>query len=65
MGLLLSVYLLSAITQTNKETIHFFNDIQAPGLHIAQDHNIYNNNDDDNINHNSYLHKDFVHNVRR
>ena len=46
MGLLLSVYSLSAITQTNKktnkQTIYFFNDIQAPGLHIVQYHNIYN-----------------------
>ena len=34
MVLLLSVYSLSAITQTSKQTIYSFNDIQAPGLHI-------------------------------
>ena len=41
MVLLLSVYSLSAITQTNKQTIYFFNDMQAPGLHIIQYYNIY------------------------
>ena len=35
MGLLLSVYSLSAITQTNKQIIYYFNDIQAPGLNIT------------------------------
>ena len=34
--------LLSAITQTNKQTIYFFNDMEAPGLHIVQYYNIYN-----------------------
>ena len=33
-------YLLSH-RQTNKETIYFFNDIQAPGLHIIQYYNVY------------------------
>ena len=46
MGLLLSVYSLPAITQTNKktnkQTIYSFNDIQFPGLHIIQYYNIYN-----------------------
>ena len=42
MGLLLFVYLLPAITQTNKQTIYSFNDIQFPGLHIIQYYNIYN-----------------------
>ena len=41
MGLLLSVYPLSVITQTNKKTIYYFHDIQAPGLHIIQYYNIY------------------------
>ena len=40
MGLLLSAYSLSAITQTNKQRKYTFNDIQAPGLHIIQCHNI-------------------------
>ena len=35
MGLLLSVYSLSAITQANKQTIYSFNDMQAPGLNIT------------------------------
>ena len=34
--------LLSAIIQTNKQTIYFFNDMEAPGLHIIQNNNIYN-----------------------
>ena len=34
--------LLSAITQTNKQTIYFFNDMEAPGLHIVQYYNICN-----------------------
>ena len=42
MSFLLSVYLLSAITQTNKQKIYSFNDIQFPGLHIIQYYNIYN-----------------------
>ena len=41
MGLLLSVYSLSAITQTDKQTIYSSNDIQAPGLHMIQYYNIY------------------------
>ena len=38
------VYILgmSAITQTNRQTIYSFNDIEAPGLHIIQCYNIYN-----------------------
>ena len=40
-----SVYSLSAITQTNKQTnkqtIYSFNDIQAPGLHIIEYYNVY------------------------
>ena len=39
--LLLSVYLLSAITETNKQIIYPFNDIQASGLYILQYYNIY------------------------
>ena len=27
--------------QTNKETIYYFNYVQAPGLHIIQYYNIY------------------------
>ena len=34
--------MLSAITQTNKQTIYFFNDMEAPGLHIVQYYNICN-----------------------
>ena len=41
MGLLFSLYSLSAITQTNKQTIYYFNYIQAPGLHIIQYYDIY------------------------
>ena len=33
-------YLLSHV-QKNKQTIYYFNDIQAPGLHIIQYRNIY------------------------
>ena len=39
--LLLSLYLLSAITEKNKQTIYPFNDIQASGLYILQYYNIY------------------------
>ena len=41
MDLLLSVYSLSAIKQTDKQTIYSFNDMQAPGLHIIQHYSIY------------------------
>ena len=41
MGLLLSVYSLSAITLTDKQTICSSNNIQAPGLHMIQYYNIY------------------------
>ena len=45
MGLMLSVYLLSAIItadkQTNKQTIQSFNYVQAPGLHEVQYYNNY------------------------
>ena len=56
LGLLLSVYSVSAITQTNKQTnkqtIYFVNDVQAAGLHIIQHCNIYNSDhkDDKNTN---------------
>ena len=39
--LLLSLYLLSTITEKNKQTIYPFNDIQASGLYILQYYNIH------------------------
>ena len=42
MGLLLSVYSLSAIIRTNEhKIIYFLNVIQDQGLHIIQYYNIY------------------------
>ena len=61
MDFLLSVFSLSAITQTNKETIQSFSYIEAPGLHITHYYNIYKTviiyNDDNNINNKNYLHR--------
>ena len=45
MGFLLSVYLLSAIPQaekqTNKQVLNYFNNMYDPDLHIIQSCNIY------------------------
>ena len=57
----LYIHLLSNISQTNKQTNNiFFNDIQAPGLHII----IYlqylqdsDHNDDNNINYKNYINR--------
>ena len=47
--------------QTNKQTIYSLNDIEAPGLHIIQYHNIYrtviDHNDDNKIKYKKYLHR--------
>ena len=49
-GLLLSVYSLSVITQANKQT-NSFDDTQAPGLHITILHYLQDSDhNDDNIN---------------
>ena len=58
--MLLSVYFLSAITQTKNQLTYYLNDIQAAGLHIVQYRNIYNpaiTMNYSNINYENYLHR--------
>ena len=39
---IICIFLISATTQTSKQTIYSFNNIQAPGLNITQCYNICN-----------------------